>query len=193
MSIIGYHKADNYIITIETDTFKTYLPEEEIKDLFHALYRTTSFIVIDIEDLAGQHYDSALDFIVDESYNYTNLILEFYKIKEVAFYSEFMFKQQWKLFPLGYAGYYKEYLNDGSIVHEYFHINGIKNGEYRCYWGNGQLNESIFYLAGVKNGEYKSFWVNGKIKKKGFYVDNCLRGDYYEYDDKGIQIKYEYI
>jgi antitoxin component YwqK of YwqJK toxin-antitoxin module len=193
MSIIGYHKANNYIITIETDNYKTYLREEQIKDFDLALYETKSFIVIDIEDLSGEHYDAILDFIIDEAYNYTNLVLEFYKIKELAFHSEFVFKQQWNFFSDGYAGYYKEYLNDGTVVIEYYHINGIKNGECKYYWNNGQLNETCFYLNGIKNGEYKSFYMNGKLKKKGYYVDNILQGDYYEYDDKGNIIKYLHV
>ena len=120
MSIIGYHKADNY---------RSYVKEEDIVNHDTALYETKSFIVIDIEDLTGNNYDSILDFVVEETYNYTNIVLEFYKIKELAFYQDFILKKQWELFPYGYAGLYKEYLSNGAIVMEYYHINGKKYGQ----------------------------------------------------------------
>lgn len=192
MSIIGYHKAYNYIITIETENYRTYLNEEEIKNFDFALYETKSFIVVDIEDLCGEHYDVILDFVVDKIYNYTKLRLEFFKIKELAFHLDFIFKEQWSFFSNGYAGYYKEYLSDGTKIVEYYHINGIKNGEYKFYWNNNQIHELYFYINNIKNGEYTSFYMNGQIKSKGCYIDNRLKGDYYEYNNDGIVIKHEY-
>lgn len=192
MSIIGYHKADKYIITIETDDYRPYLKEEEIKSFDHALYETKSFIVIDIEDLNGDHYDSILDFIIDEAHNYTKIILEFFKIKELAFYLDFIFKRQWECFLLGYTGHYKEYLNDGTKVLEYFHINGVKNGEYKYYWNNNQIHELYYYVNNVKNGEFMSFYMNNNIKAKGYFIDNHLRGEYFEYDYEGNVVIQEY-
>ena len=183
MSIIGYHKADKYIITIETEKYRTYLKEEEIKDINYALYETKSFIIIDIEDLNGNKYDKILDFGVDLTYNYTNLILEFFKIKELAFNLDFILKKQWIHFPDGYAGFYKEYLSNGTKVLEYFHINGIKFGECKYYWSNNHIHEIYNYINDKKNGEFYTFYINGSIKSKGYYVDNFLKFDYYEYDD----------
>ena len=47
--------------------------EENIINHETALYETKSFIVIDIEDLNGDNYNSILDFVVDEPYNYINI------------------------------------------------------------------------------------------------------------------------
>lgn len=167
MSIIGYHKADNYIIIIETEDYRPYIKEEDIIDKDTALYETKSFIIIDIEDLNGEQYNSILDFEVDKIYNYTNLLLEFYKKKELAFYSEFICKKQWEFFPYGYAGLYKEYLNNGSIVMEYYHINGKKYGEYKYYWSNiNKIRELCYYINDIKSGESILYNINGDIVKK---------------------------
>ena len=71
--------------------------------------------------------------------------MEFYKIKELAFHLDFILKKQWELFPYGYAGLYKEYLSNGSIVREYYHINGKKYGECRYYWDNTNIVREILY------------------------------------------------
>ena len=167
MSIIGYHKADNYIITIETEDYRPYVKEDDIIDIEYALYETKSFIVIDIEDLTGNNYESILDFVVDETYNYTNILLEFYKIKELAFYLDFILKKQWQLFPYGYAGLYKEYISNGSIVLEYYHINGKKYGQYKYYWDNtNKIRELCYYINDIKTGDNIYYNINGTIKSK---------------------------
>jgi hypothetical protein len=151
MSIIGYHKAKHYIITIETEDYRYYIKEEEIINKDFALYETKSFIVIDIEDLNNEHYNSILDFVVDETYNYTNILLEFYKIKELAFHLDFILNKQWELFPNGYAGLYKEYLSNGTIVREYYHINGKKYGVYKYYWDNtNKIRETCYFINDKK-------------------------------------------
>jgi len=185
MSIIGYHKADKYIITIETEKYRTYLKEEEIKDIEYALYETKSFIIIDIEDMNGNKYDRIFDFIIDLTYNYTDLILEFFKIKELAFHLDFILNEQWQYFPDGYAGLYKEYLSNGTKVLEYYHINGIKYGKYKYYWNNNHIHEIYNYINDKKNGDFTTFYINGTIKSKGYYNNNFLKYDYYEYDDIG--------
>lgn len=165
MSIIGYHKAENYIITIETEYYRSYVNENDIINHETALYETKSFIVIDIEDITGNNYDSILDFVVDETYNYTNIVLEFYKIKELAFYLDFILKKQWKFFPNGYAGLYKEYLSNGSIVLEYFHINGKKYGQYKYYWDNtNKIREECYYFNDSIISEKILYNMNGTIK-----------------------------
>lgn len=167
MSIIGYHKADNYIIIIETEDYRSYVKEEDIINHDTALYETKSFIVIDIEDLNGEHYNCILDFVVDETYNYTNLLLEFYKIKELAFYQDFILKKQWEFFSDGYAGLYKKYLSNGSIVLEYFHINGKKYGEHKYYWDNtNKIKELCYYINDIKTGDNIFYNINGTVKTK---------------------------
>jgi len=167
MSIIGYHKADKYIITIETEDYRSYVKEEEIINKDLALYETKSFIVIDIEDLNNEHYNCKLDYIVDETYNYTNIVLEFYKIKELAFHLDFILKKQWELFPYGYAGLYKEYLNNGAIVMEYYHINGKKYGQHKYYWDNtNKIREICYYINDIKTGDNIYYNINGTIKIK---------------------------
>lgn len=190
MSIVGYHKTENYIITIETEKYNSYM--KEIKNAECALYETKSFIVIDIEDLCGTHYDSIFDFVIESIYNYTNITLEFFKIKNVAFNLDFIFKQQWKYFPSGFAGFYTEYLSDGTKLIEYYHINGIKNGEYKYYWPNEQIHELFHYVNNIQNGDFTSYYTNGTIKSKGLYINNHLKGDYYEYDYMGNISKHEY-
>jgi antitoxin component YwqK of YwqJK toxin-antitoxin module len=176
MSIIGYHKADKYIITIETEDYRLYLKnEDEIINSDYALYETKNFNVIDIEDLRGEHYDKILDFVVDETYNYTNLLLEFFKIKELAFYIDFILKKQWEIFPDGYTGLYKEYLSNGAILIEYFHINGKKYGECKYYRDKNKIHEIIHYVNDVKFGEYIEFYINGKTKTKGYFSNNHLQ------------------
>jgi len=165
MSIIGYHKADNYIITIETEEYRSYVKEDDIINHENTLYETKSFIVIDIEDLNGNKYDSILDFVIDKTYNYTNVLLEFYKKKELAFYLDFILKKQWNYFIYGYAGLYKEYLSNGSIVLEYYHINGRKYGQYKYYWDNtNKIRELSYYFNDIKMGDTILYNINGTIK-----------------------------
>jgi hypothetical protein len=167
MSIIGYHKAKNYIITIETDNYRTYVNENDIINHEMALYETKSFIVINIEDLVGNNYDSILDFEVDKTYNYTNILLEFFKIRELAFYLDFILKEQWEFFPDGYAGLYKEYLSNGSIVLEYYHINGKKYGQYKYYWDNtNKIREICYYFDDFISGDIILYNINGTIINK---------------------------
>ena len=146
MSIIGYHKIDVYIITIETEIYNTYIKIDNVTNFDSCLYETKKFSVIDIEDLIGNKYDQIFNFIVDEYYEFTDTTLEFYRIKSIAFCHEFIFKEQWNYFPNGYAGYYEEYLLDGSKLVEYFHVNGIRFGEYKSFYKNGSIQESLYYV-----------------------------------------------
>ena len=80
---------------------------------------------------------------------------------------DFILKKQWEFFPDGYAGLYKEYLSNGSIVLEYYHINGKKYGQYKYYWDNtNKIREICYYFDDFISGDIILYNINGTIINK---------------------------
>jgi hypothetical protein len=170
--IIGYAKYDDYILTIQTNNctsmgnLKIYcdtLPDDIIST---TRFCTTSYKVIEIEDLLGNKYDNINDilknkykyyndnddnnnkFIVGNYYNNDDIHIEFFLIKKLAFDDRFIEKEQWKIFN-NYEGVYRSYFYNGNISDEYYHRNGIIQGKRIKYWYNGTIMEESNYINGT--------------------------------------------
>jgi antitoxin component YwqK of YwqJK toxin-antitoxin module len=143
---------------------------------------------------------------------------------EKAFHHNFIKDKQYLLYPNGYSGIYKQY-NSNKLynIHqtvyfleeEYFHINGIINGEKITYYYNSDniddkiVNSKTKYINNKREGEHIEYYKNGNIliifncindkiegKYKEFYENNILKidciyksdkkyGKYKEYYDNG--------
>lgn len=57
--------------------------------------------------------------------------IHYFKSYERAFNHRFIFDKQYLLFENGYSGIYRNYDKFGKLIVEYYHTNGIKEGECR--------------------------------------------------------------
>jgi hypothetical protein len=113
-----------------------------------------------------------------------------YKIKEMAFFENFIENNEWKYFTNGYSGLCKkfdlDYFGKISLEKEFYLINNIRNGIYKKY---DKLNRIIVqqnYINGKKigNGLYYNYSYDDNqisIEKRIYYNDN------YYYSEISIQ------
>lgn len=87
----------------------------------------------------------------------------YFKSYERAFNYRFIFDKQYLLFENGYSGIYKNWNGEGTLVTEYFHVNGVKNGK-------------VFF-----NGNIYEF-CNDINKTGGISSDEIDALDHYNYD-----------
>lgn len=91
---------------------------------------------------------STIDDFINKVMNYN---IHYFKSYERAFNFRFIFDKQYLLFENGYSGIYRNYNICGNLVIEYYHINGIKEGEYKY------LNTKYIFLNGIEiNNESNS-------------------------------------
>ena len=84
-------------------------------------------------------------------------------------------------------GLINQYNSDGKLLHQFYIINGIKNGEVKKYYSNGSLSFEGEYLNGEKNGKGREYYKNGKIKSEIEYLNgNILNMKEYDFNYKII-------
>jgi len=55
------------------------------------------------------------------------------------------------------CGFIRNYIDCGSLIEEYFHNNGIKEGKYKLYDFRGNLLVEVEYINDKKNGNCKIY------------------------------------
>ena len=89
----------------------------------------------------------------------TDKLQKAYIDRDMAFYENFMEKQQYLYYPDGYAGIYKKYNfmydENGFLEEEYFHINGIIQGIKKIYCHHS--------TCGISGLIMEQNYVEGKI------------------------------
>ena len=189
MSRIGYIKYLDFIIKIEVlDNIKldfdivskNVLNETGYK---FATYLTTHYKVILISHLVKNDIIHEKDLYKVNNVYYNNEF--YYKLKEVAFFVNFMFYEQYNLFTNNVIDTYRNYWYNGELKEEYSHKNGIRKGKYKSYYINGKMLEECEYNHDKKNGKYKKYHNNGKLMIECIYNHDRIEGEYIEYDKNG--------
>jgi antitoxin component YwqK of YwqJK toxin-antitoxin module len=153
MTIIGYYKDYKCVVTISTDNYTTVSKNVINPEL--ALYKTTDYKILNKEDILENE-------IIYNNYRSPRIAF-FYITKELAIFDKFLEYEEYKLFPLGYSGMYREYHENGILYKEFFHRNGIIDGEFKTYYYNGNPQIICNYVNGKKCGKYIEYKINGEI------------------------------
>jgi len=190
-----YSKFERCIFTIElTENSKHIKFSENRKDITdpnNASYDTNEYKIVEITDMVtNEKLSSYKNFIVDNIYKKK----KYYVLSYIrAFYFRFEKDDNNLFFENGYTGNVNIYTNNGSLISEYYMVNGKKEGELKEYKKN-KLNLSINYINGIKHGLYKEYYDNGNIRIECNYSDEQKHGLYKKYYDNGnIRIECNYI
>ncbi len=153
MSIIGYYKDYRYVVTIRANEYtsvsKTVINPET------ALYKTQNYEILKIEDIIENE-------IIDPTFRIKKLVF-FYINKELAIFDKFIEDKEYKIFPLGYSGMYREYHENGNLYRQFYHINGKIQGEYLSFYNNGNPQVIRDYVNGEKFGRDIEYKINGEL------------------------------
>lgn len=169
-----------YIITISIEFYKCYV--NNIFNSEYAIYKTNNFSIIKIEDICGKIFDKINDYEVDKTYA---LDINFWFNRDLAFNYKFIENKEYLYFKEGYSGTYKEYYYDGKLKTNYYHNNGIINGNVNFYVNNMFIQ--TFYINGKLHGT-KKIYQNDILIYECIYYDNITMGEEKTYYDTG-QIK----
>ena len=168
-----YSKFERCIFTIELTENSEHneLSENrtDITDPNNAIYHTNEYKIVEITDMVtNEKLSSYKDFIVGNIY----IKKKYYVLSYIrAFYFRFEKDDNNLFFENGYTGNINIYTNNGSLISEYYMVNGKKEGELKEYKKN-KLNLSINYINGIKHGLYKKYYDNGQIKEICNYIDD---------------------
>lgn len=213
MTNIGYIKYDDFVI--EVDILDNIIPSYEITYPDYATYETKEYNIlkiykmVDDSILEGEKYNKILQLFKKDLTHYVDNIVNYFKLKEVAYFYKFDDYEQDDLFLDGYCGMIKQYYSNGQLRVEYYTINhyteGIvtsyhSNGQilYQCnyindkqhaesitYYDNGNIGTKTNYNNGERCGEYIEYYSNGNIENKCSYINGHLDGEYIKYNING--------
>lgn len=180
--LIAYTKIyDNnkipYIITIGIELYRCYV--DKIFNSNCATYKTNIFTIIKLEDICGQNIEKVNQYEVDKSYSQDIL---FWFEHNIAFNYKFIENKEYMFFKEGYSGLYKEYYIDGKLITEYYHTNGIINGNVNFYVNNMFIQ--TFYVDGRLHG-IKKIYRNNILIYECFYNNDKIVGEEKTYYDSG--------
>jgi antitoxin component YwqK of YwqJK toxin-antitoxin module len=148
-----YTKLYKYIFTIELcDDSNHDESRTNIIEPLYASYKTNKFKIIEIEDMT-------INKLVNNYCNYKigDIIkknIKYYFTRERAFlsfdeeYFEGAYEPLDKLYYInffinGYAGIHREWYESGQLREEFYHDNGVVNGDYIKYYENGKIEEEF--------------------------------------------------
>ena len=153
MTIIGYFKDYKRVVTISTDNYTPF--SEIVINPETALYKTTDYKILNIEDILENE-------IIDNNYRIPRTAF-FYINKELAVFENFLQNEEYKLFPLGYSGVFRQYHENGNLYKEFFHRNGVIDGDFKTYYYNGNPQFICNYVNGKKYGRQIEYKLNGEL------------------------------
>ena len=96
----------------------------------------------------------------------------------MAFYEDFMEKEQYLLYPNGYSGTYKKYIFDYDnvyLIEEYFHNNGKIEGIKIIYDRVGNIERMENYISGQFNGIMKIYNENILCETRNYFNNNYFK------------------
>ena len=121
---IFYHKIDKYILTtIVDDEDYTTLNDIKIINPLYALYFTKKMYITAIEDFTTNKFYTRIELNpnyileINNEYNFIEYIAIF-RMRECAFFYNFMPHKQYELFDSGYNGIVKVFNPNGELDHE---------------------------------------------------------------------------
>lgn len=99
---------------------------------------------------------------------------------------------------IGFVGYCKTYHENGFLKSEFYHNNGIKEGEYKEYYDDSRLHIECTFVNNQYHGEYLEYsnpmYNRYKLCKKINYAYGKKHGNYIEYNNfEEIVKKWNYM
>lgn len=82
-------------------------------------------------------------------------------------------------------GYYKGYLEDGSLQVESNYRDGELEGVWKQYYHTGELEWHVDYVDGYREGSYQNFYKNGKLRLEGKMIEDKKDGKEKRYLENG--------
>lgn len=142
------------ILSIKHITNKS-ITEPEFNDLLKYLFYNKIKVLkhdISINWLKILYDVNTIDDFINKKMHYP---IYYYKSYERAFNHRFIFDKQYLLFENGYSGIYRNYDKFGKLIVEYYHTNGIKEGE--CRFGE----RKYIFVNGIEiNNLINSEWID---------------------------------
>lgn len=180
--LIGYTKIyENdktpYIIIITFESYKCCV--DKIFNSDFALYNISQFTIIKIEDICSNIFDKINNYEVNKSYSQN---INCWFNRNLAFNYKFIENKEYLFFKEGYSGIYKEYYYDGKLKTDYYHNNGIINGNVNFYVNNMFIQ--TFYIDGRLHGT-KKIYQNHILIYECIYYNDINIGEEKTYYDSG--------
>ncbi|AXT18960.1 hypothetical protein D7030_15010 [Flavobacteriaceae bacterium AU392] len=83
------------------------------------------------------------------------------------------------------SGYYKEFLEDGTLLIVSNYLNNELSGSWKRYYKNGTVEWDVTYENGYRNGKYRSFYESGQLKVDGTIKNEKKNGKEFRYLENG--------
>lgn len=83
-------------------------------------------------------------------------------------------------------GYYKEFLEDGTLKVEANYVNRQLDGIWEQYYQNGQVEWRVIYKDGYREGQYEHFYQDGQLKLEGEISKDKKNGKETRYTNGGL-------
>jgi antitoxin component YwqK of YwqJK toxin-antitoxin module len=160
-----------------------------------ASYRTNKARVLQIEDEAGNTYNTCSSFL----YGTKSLVYTVGELVTVDDYdtwpdntcsSGIHFFLNRRVAELYYKedkvnGLYQEWHPNGILEKECTYLEGKLHGLYRIWTDNGNLIEECTYVEGTLHGLYRRWYTNGEKEVECTFVDGVHHGDMVAYHRGG--------
>jgi len=195
MSNIGYtHHITNdykfYIVVIENLNYKHenlhewwYREHKLIREF--AEYNTDKYRIKEVIDyFTDQIVDVELTIKSRCTYYLTKEI-PINKLRHNLFFNQITRKKV----KAEFTGIQKIWHDLGNIKEEFFHINGVRQGEYTKYYLDGKVEEKYFFVNNKKHGEYFKYHKNGVLILYAQYINDKINGVHKEFFDFSGRIK----
>lgn len=85
------------------------------------------------------------------------------------------------------SGYYKEYLENGTLIVASNYLNCNLNGLWTKFFDTGEKEWAITYKDGYKHGPYTHYYPSGVTRVSGLCKKDLKSGKEFYYDDEGQQ------
>ena len=182
----GYYENFNYITTIKVEYYEpvdSYILNKE-----YATYKTKKYTILQIEDIHGKivlNYnemypenkiyaeinDNEIYFVLKKNIVHDIIINNLHEYSHTLFMERF-YKLLKNHFPNGISGVCRLYYTNGILKGEYFHNNGIIEGNYICYFENGNIRMIQPLINGKVCGFYTSYSNDSKPKIYSSFINN---------------------
>jgi antitoxin component YwqK of YwqJK toxin-antitoxin module len=200
-TMIGYKIAKNgdkrVVVTLEIPSDAlTNMGRSSIAVRETAKYRANKAIILKIEDVEGNCYETATSFNYDKkslAYKVGELLEEpSYNMNPEAVCAAgihfFLDRHVAELYgrEMVVNGLYQVWYANGQKREETTYVNGKRNGLYQMWYANGQKCEEYTYVDEKRHGLYQSWYENGQKCEEYTYVDEeDIRGLYQSWHENG--------
>lgn len=196
----------------ETDTKSERNLDYNMDNPYNTMYEAFGYVIIKIEDIITH---KTLDRIGPNIVGIihepaTGGYINYYTTYEASINNQLPLDMYKYLYPSGITEYRSIYGGDGTLSEEYFHINGLIQGEKKCYYDNsissiesyidgklhgiskyyylsdcGKLFRELYSVNGLEYGEEKIFSKKGKLLFTNYYKNGFYDGLVREYSYNG--------